>query len=269
MIDEVAALLRDVAATAVLPLFGGLSETDVREKAPGDLVTVADRRAEELLTEGLTRLLPGSVVVGEEAVADDPSRLGLLRDTGDVWIVDPIDGTGNFAAGHPPFVLMVALLRGGAPVAGWIYDPIAGTLAVTEAGAGTYVDGLRMGPPQPPPGPAALRGPAMIRFLSPELRARAAAGTRRLGAVLAGQHCAGREYLDILAGHQHFALFWRALPWDHTPGALLLREAGGVAARFDGTPYDPADDRSGLLVAASDEIWHAVHTALLSAESPT
>ena len=81
------------------------------------MVTVADRRAEELISAGLRRLRPGSVVVGEEAVADDPALLRHLRDGGDVWLVDPVDGTANFAAGRRPFALMVALLTDGEPAA--------------------------------------------------------------------------------------------------------------------------------------------------------
>ena len=66
--------------------------------------------------------------------------------------------------------------------------------------------------------------------------------------MLSGQHCAGREYLDLLTGKQQFVAFWRTLPWDHAPGALLVREAGGVVRRFDGEPYRPADEGNGLLV---------------------
>jgi fructose-1,6-bisphosphatase/inositol monophosphatase family enzyme len=82
--------------------------------------------------------------------------------------------------------------------------------------------------------------------------------------VLPGNHCAGREDPDILRGVQDFVLFWRTLPWDHAPGVLLLQEAGGVARRFDGTPYEPGDDRNGLLAAANLDVWTAVHEALLA-----
>ena len=56
--------------------------------------------------------------------------------------------------------------------------------------------------------------------------------------------------------------FWRTLPWDHAPGALLVREAGGVARRFDGSPYQPADEGNGLLSAVNEEAWRAVEDAL-------
>ncbi|MEU1607429.1 inositol monophosphatase family protein [Micromonospora matsumotoense] len=262
LLDDVDTLLRETAADVVLPLFRRLDDADVTEKAPGDLVTVADQRAEERISAELRRLLPGSLVVGEEAVAEDGSLLRHLRDGGDVWVVDPVDGTGNFAAGRRPFALMVALLNDGEPAASWVFDPLAGTMAVARAGDGTRLDGrpVRAGAAV---APERLRGTAMVQYLPQATRDRVAAGESRIGELLPGQHCAGREYLDLLTGDQHFVMFWRTLPWDHAPGALLVREAGGVARRFDGTEYHPADDGRGLLVAADEQTWHEVRAALL------
>ncbi|SBT48134.1 inositol monophosphatase family protein [Micromonospora auratinigra] len=263
LLADVGTLLRETAADVVVPMFRRLDDSDIAEKAPGELVTVADRRAEEVISARLRELLPGSVVVGEEAVAEDPTLLEHLRGAGDVWLVDPIDGTSNFAAGRRPFALMVALQRDGVPVASWVYDPLDGTLASCRAGAGTRLDGTPVRTAASTPEVGALRGTAMTRFLPPDARRSAEAGGARIGELLPGQHCAGREYLDLLTGTQHFVLFWRTLPWDHAPGTLLVREAGGVARRFDGTDYHPADDGRGLLVAASEEIWDEVRAALL------
>ncbi|MEH1027710.1 inositol monophosphatase family protein [Micromonospora profundi] len=265
LLDDVGDLLLEAADQVVLPLFRKLDEADVSEKAPGEVVTVADRRAEELISAGLRRLRPGSVVVGEEGVADDPGLLRHLRDSGDVWLVDPVDGTANFAAGRRPFALMVALLTDGRPTAGWILDPLAETIAVGRAEDGTLLNGRPVGAAATVPPVGDLRGAAMTRFLPPEARERVRAGGRRLGELLPGQHCAGREYLDILTGEQQFTLFWRTLPWDHAPGTLLVRAAGGVARRFDGVDYHPADEGRGLLVAANEQVWADVHDALLSA----
>lgn len=261
LIDSVGQLLREVAATVVLPSYQHLAEGEVEEKAPGELVTVADKRAEVMIADGLRTLLPDSAVVGEEGVAEDPSVLGLLREPGPVWIVDPIDGTGNFAAGRGPFALMVALIRGGAPVASWILDPLADTLAVAESGSGTQVDGVPATLPDDASGP--LRGAALNRFFPADLRARIERGLPAIDEVLPGLHCAGREYVNIVTGEQDFVLFWRTLPWDHVPGALLVQEAGGVVRRLDGAPYDLTGDGYGLLAAANDAIWRRVHATLL------
>ncbi|MER5453662.1 inositol monophosphatase family protein [Micromonospora sp. NPDC002389] len=264
LVDDVAGLLRETADRVVLPLFRHLDAADVTEKAPGELVTVADRRSEDMISAGLRRLRPGSVVVGEEAVADDPDLLRHLSSTGEVWLVDPIDGTANFASGKSPFALMVALLTDGRASAAWILDPIAGTLATAREGAGAYLDGglVRLPADSPPVGE--LRGAAMTKFLPASSQRTVVAGGSRIGELLPGQHCAGREYLDVLAGRQQFVLFWRTLPWDHGPGTLLVRAAGGVARRLDGTDYHPADTEPGLLVAASDKIWTEVHNTLLA-----
>lgn len=263
LLDDVGGLLRRTADKVVLPLFCRLDAHQVTEKAPGDLVTVADHRAEEMITEELLKLRPGSVVVGEEGVADDPGLLDHLTGGGDVWLVDPVDGTANFAAGRRPFALMVALLTDGEPAASWILDPLAGTLAVARAGAGVRLDGRPVTTAASAAALGELRGAAMSQYLPPVTRDRVVEGGRRLGDLLPGQHCAGREYLDVLTGDQHFVLFWRTLPWDHAPGALLVREAGGVVRRVDGGEYHPTDGGQGLLVAANEQIWREVHGALL------
>ncbi|MFV2099743.1 inositol monophosphatase family protein [Micromonospora sp. LOL_024] len=263
LLDDVAGLLRETADGVVLPLFRHLGAGDVTEKAPGELVTVADRRAEEMITAGLLRLRPGSVVVGEEAVADDPALLRHLRAAGDVWLVDPVDGTANFAAGKRPFALMVSLLTDGEQVAAWVFDPLADVLAVGRAGEGTYLDGHPIRLPAVVRPVSELRGAAMTKFLPGPSRRTVEAGGARIGELLPGQHCAGREYLDVLTGQQQFVLFWRTLPWDHGPGTLLVQAAGGVARRLDGKDYHPADTEHGLLVAISPEVWTNVHTALL------
>lgn len=267
MIDEVGALMRATARTAILPLFQKLASADIEEKAPGDVVTVADRRAETLLAAGLTELLPGSTVVGEEGVAEDPALLRLLADPGPVWLVDPLDGTANFAAGHGPFAVMVALLEGGTTRAGWILDLTTDQLAVASLGNGAYVDGARITTDQTNPGLSKLRGNLRSKYLPVEMRPAVDRAAAALGEALPGTGCAGREYPDIVTGVQDFALFWRTLPWDHVAGVLLVHEAGGVARRLDGGRYLPTDPRPGLLVARNDGVWQQVHAALLAPEA--
>lgn len=262
MIDEVAALMRDAAQTAVLPLYQRLAAGDIEEKAPGDLVTVADRWSEEFLTAGLTKLLPGSTVVGEEAVAFDATLLDSLGNAGPVWLVDPLDGTANFAAGHGPFAVMVALLEGGVPRIGWILDILLDRLAVAEAGGGAYLDGERLAVDQDAPPLSTLRGNMRSRHLPRQVRAALEQRAPLFGEALPGTGCAAREYPDVLTGVQDFALFWRTQPWDHAAGVLLARESGAVARRLDGGEYLPSDLRPGLLVARNDGVWRQARDGL-------
>ncbi|HET6483159.1 MAG TPA: inositol monophosphatase family protein [Actinoplanes sp.] len=262
MLDQVAELIREVAATIVLPRFRHLASDEIVQKAPGDLVTIADKESEQALTRGLTALLPGSVVVGEEAVAADPHVLDRLGNSGAVWIVDPVDGTNNFAAGKTPFAVMVALVRDGEPAASWILDVVGDHLTVAEAGSGAYRDGIRVKTRTDDPGAAALRGVVASHYLPDHLREVATANASALGRVTAGHHCAGYEYPAVAIDEQQFVLFWRILPWDHVPGSLIIREAGGTVLHLDGTPYRPTDSERGMLVAPNDEIWHTVRDTL-------
>jgi len=262
LIDQVSELIREVAATVVLPRFRHLSAADVQEKVPGDLVTIADQEAEVALTAGLTRLLPGSTVVGEESVAADPTVLSGVGADGAVWIVDPVDGTNNFAAGKTPFAVMVALLRDGEPAAAWILDVVEDKMTVAEAGSGAWLDGVRLKTRTDDPGAAALNGSANPHYLPPDLRAEVDRNKHLLGRVTAGAHCAGWEYPAMVTDVQQFALFWRILPWDHVPGSLIVVESGGTVLHLDGSRYQPTDNDRGLLIAPNDEVWHTVRDTL-------
>ncbi|OYV32064.1 MAG: inositol monophosphatase, partial [Acidocella sp. 20-61-6] len=133
-IDAVVALLRAVAGAEILPRWRRLGAGDVRTKSgPLDPVTVADEAAERALTAGLNRLFPGDDVLGEEAVSKDFSRLERLKQPGRVWLVDPIDGTANFAAELPLFGVMAALVEADEVKAGFIYDPLGDDCAVAVA----------------------------------------------------------------------------------------------------------------------------------------
>lgn len=245
-------LLRDVAHEIVLPRFRNLAAGEVAEKTPGDPVTIADRESEIALNAGLTALLLGSIVVGEEATAADATLLDRI-DEQLVWIVDPIDGTANFAAGKPPFAIMVALLEGGDTIASWILDPLSGRLCHAWRGHGAWIDGETVRAQGS--GAARLIGGISTLFLPSDRRdvieARAA-GRIDMAPI---PRCAGEQYPRVIQGVNDFALFERTLPWDHAPGALLLEEAGGVVRRLDGRPYRAGSKESGMMAAASPRIW--------------
>ena len=93
----------------------------------GNWVTVADRAAESFLAPRLAALLPGSVVIGEEMASADAGLLRHLQSDGNARLLDPLDGTANFAAGTGPFAMMAALIRHGQAVASWMPDPLSGS----------------------------------------------------------------------------------------------------------------------------------------------
>lgn len=141
--QTILALLERVAAEVILPRFGRLSAADTVEKTPGDWVTIADRESEAIITDELLRLDPHARVVSEEAASADPSLIDTVAN-GRVWLVDPLDGTNNFAEGREPFGMMVALVEDGVTQAGWIYAPVTKRLCSARRGAGAFIDGVRV-----------------------------------------------------------------------------------------------------------------------------
>ncbi|MFC4058870.1 inositol monophosphatase family protein [Planomonospora corallina] len=260
-IDDVTGILREAAQTVILPRHRALAAGEVTEKSPGELVTVADREAEELITRRLRALLDVPVV-GEEAAAADPGLLGALTGAPAAWLVDPLDGTANFVAGGPDYAVMAALVREGRTVASWILRPADGRAYVAELGAGAWCDGARLHRKPAPEDPAGLRGAVLTRFLDPGARARVEAAAPRFAELGPGAKCSGVDYPRLVDGELDFVVFQRLLPWDHAPGALLLAEAGGAGRHFDGVPYRPAGGRSGLLNAADPACWHTVRSIL-------
>jgi len=261
-VARVTALIATAAAEEIAPRFGKLAADDVRAKGPNDPVTVADLAMERRLTDALGALLPGSTVVGEEAVSDDAAIHDRLDADAPVWLIDPLDGTTNFTEGRPAIAVIVALVRQGRTVAGWIHDPLGGATATVELGAGAWLDDVRLRVAQPTE-PSAMIGALNFKYFPEELRERLKARRERVSAVRP-MFCAGQEYLRLTRGEIHFAQFWRIKPWDHAAGVLLHHEAGGHAARIDGGPYRPTDREGGLLLAPDAASWRALHETLFA-----
>jgi len=146
---KVKAVIREVSQKAILPRFRRLERHDISEKNPGDLVTTADREAERLLSAALSKLLPGSKVVGEEAAAANARVLKAFGGEPPVWVVDPVDGTQNFVDGIPCFAVIVALVQANETMAGWIYDPINDAMISARRGEGAWEADRRLAPTRP------------------------------------------------------------------------------------------------------------------------
>ncbi|QXC62775.1 inositol monophosphatase [Aquihabitans sp. G128] len=252
LVAQVGAAVRAVAAEVVLPRFGALTAAQIHEKEPGDLVTDADREAEAALSERLRELLPGAAVVGEEAVAADPGVLERAAAAERAWVIDPIDGTSNFVAASPDFAVMVALVERGETTAGWIHHPVSDRMFTATRGGGAQLDGTSVRRRPAPSSSAELRGVLRTRYLEPAAAARAIERSAAFAHVDEGRKAAGIEYPRVVLGEIDFVLYLRTHVWDHAAGALILEEAGGRAARLDGTTYRPFSDAVGLVLAADD-----------------
>jgi myo-inositol-1(or 4)-monophosphatase len=229
------------AAVRIKEARAALKPADVSQKAPGDWVTRFDREVEEDLQEALRHALPQGRFVGEEGggeLTDEPT-----------WLVDPIDGTANFARGYPQYAVAIALCVGREPVLGVIVDPSRDEVFTAAAGLGAWLNGERIAcagtrlPGQclvatvfPKPGAS-----FMDDYLAEFGRVLKAFGqVRRSGAM-------ALELAYVAAGRVD--AFWeRGMgAWDAAAGAVLLREAGAVMQAMDGLPLL----ESRMLVAGS------------------
>ena len=132
--DKIAQIIREVAAEKITPRFRQLEKHEISTKSgPTDLVTIADLEAEEDLTRIFKDILPGSHVIGEEAVSKGSVDLSAIgTEEGYVWVIDPVDGTLNFAEGNEKFGTIVTLVKNGVTVQGWILDVPKDRIAIAE-----------------------------------------------------------------------------------------------------------------------------------------
>lgn len=246
--------VRRAAAAEIMPRFRKLARHEVSEKsAPHDLVTIADRLAEEQLTEELSALLPGSVVVGEEAVSADAAVLEGLHGSAPVWIVDPVDGTRQFVHGDPGFSTLVTLAHEGQLLASWTYAPVTDSMAVALRGAGAQLDGepLRCGSPVPG---ATLSVATSHPDFTNETEDRAFARLAVDGVAPRPCGSAGLEYLYVAQGKLDAVAFGWENAWDHAAGLLLVAEAGGSSSTIAGEPFRIGGGNALPFTAARDAV---------------
>jgi len=247
MVRKVADLLRDAATVHILPEFAGRGRTLASEKSGGGLITQVDTAVQSAIREGLTQAYPGSAFLGEEMAPEDHRR-ALDRPESELWCLDPLDGTSNFAAGVPIFGVSLALLRDGQPVLGAVLDPLRDELFTALRGQGAWLNGY---PISVDSSRDLRRSVAVIDFkrLAPEL-ARGLAWEQPF-------HCQrsfGASVLEwcwLACGRVDFYLHGGQNLWDFAAGSLIAAEAGADVATLEGEPLFAGDilRRSVLAVA--------------------
>ncbi|MBC2651529.1 inositol monophosphatase [Novosphingobium flavum] len=259
--EGVSLVLREAAEKIILPGRWRLLDDEIALKAPGEVVTGVDRESEAFIAERLCALHPEATVVGEEAVAVDPSLLDDLA-TKLCWIVDPLDGTANYAAGKVPFGIMIGLASAGEILGGWMLDPVTQRMCGAELGHGARIDGtpfLASGSGRDRPVAAVSR-----LFEDPLRRERVQAALAHCE-VTDSPRCAADQYPRVALGIHDLTYFDRTISWDHAAGVVFLNECGGRAAHPDGTAYRVDRPRPGLLVATQPALWESVAKSVAAA----
>lgn len=267
--EHVAGLIETVAREEVKDKLGQLSAADISEKSAGDFVTSADLAVEHRLGGLLKDYLPEAEPLGEEAVSAGRATIGALAEDKLHWVIDPIDGTGNFAMALPLCAVLVSLVRKDETLAAWLHDPFGERTFMGNLGGGAWFQGNRL----------SCSRPEDLRLMNGSIygkrfrdrnafRETWGRGRKHLGAVF-NMRCVGHEHMARLAGLGHFGCYSRVLPWDHTAGFLLQTEAGGVARALDGSRYRPSDPSTGGLVAPDEDVWNSLHALLVAEEAAT
>ncbi len=208
----------------------------VREKAPKDIVTEVDLLCEDFMVGAIGERYPEDAILSEE-------RGGEISASGRTWLLDPVDGTANFARANPVFCACVSVLEDGAVTHAAVAAPRLGDLYHARLGSGAYVESPRGRTPLRVSDTEKLdyaffgadlafrgsgsSGPRRVLSASWQFRALGSAGVR--GAWLAA------GYLDVSIGTRNTA-------WDYAPTVLLVSEAGGKATDLSGGPWTHASD---------------------------
>lgn len=252
--------VRGVAKAEILPLFRNLDAMEIDSKsAPDDLVTKADRAAELAIGKAVHDILPEAAIVGEEAVAADKTVLARMKEPGQVVVIDPIDGTWNYANGIATFGVILAVIEDGETVFGLLYDPSYDDWIIAKKGEGAFFcrpDGTKRPLALTPP-PDALEdtfGFVGLYLFNRDRQAQLAATLPRFRRTMT-LRCSCHEYRMLAQDSAQFCLNGMLNVWDHAAGVLIYQEAGGVARLLDGRPYNPAMKKGHLLTASSERLW--------------
>ena len=260
-------ILSRAAQAEIMPRFGALTAGQVREKSSRfDVVTDADEAAEQAISATLEAAYPDAVVIGEEAAAKNDRLLDAIGTADLAFVLDPLDGTKNFASGVPLFGVMAAATVRGEVVLAAIHDPVSRTTAFALRGEGAWLQGedgpradLKVAAAVPVESMDAIIG---TNFL-PEPRRTIVNGNLSRLSMSSWLRCAAHEYRMAASGHCHLLFYNKLMPWDHAAGWLLHREAGGFSAHFDGTGYLPTHLTGGLICAPDKASWQLARDALL------
>jgi myo-inositol-1(or 4)-monophosphatase len=235
-------------------LFGKVTAS---EKGPADLVTEADIAAQKAVCDFLSDAFPEALLLGEEgADAVSPCPDGAYR-----WVIDPLDGTTNYAHGVPHYAVSVALQHGRTMLAGAVFNPAGGECFTAEAGKGAFLDGRSIRCSSVTEVSAALAAlgfpPGVTRedpdvgaFLNTLLRCQA---IRRTGS-------AALNLCYVACGRFDTAWSYGTKIWDHAAGGLIVREAGGVITMPDGSELIP---EKGCFLASANPTLHQAMVELV------
>lgn len=260
--EELVGILKAAGSNEIVPRFRSMNDAELKQKtASWDVVTEADTAAEHFISNALLQRYPQARIVGEEAAAADPAVVEGLGEADLAFVIDPVDGTYNFASGMPTFGTILAVVVKGECVAGMIHYPVGGETLIGVRGAGSRLadrEGnsttVRVAEPC---GLDQMVGTVSWGFMEEPQRTVVAGNLSKIGMSF-GFRCSAWEYRLAATGRAHFVSAQNLMPWDHLAGVLIHEEAGGYSACLDGVPYTPGVTDGGLITAYDRDCWGLV-----------
>ncbi len=246
MLDSLQKIIREAAQQELLPRFRQITR---QFKADGSIVTEADLAMQQRVMDELKAHWPEIALLGEEmSTAEQQHQLD--NSPSGLWILDPLDGTSNFAAGIPCFSVSLALFINGKVELGLIYDPLLDECFIAIDGKGTYLNGERLQPSKKP-----LPLEKCIAQVDFKRLPNALAAQLATQPPYSSQRSFGSGTLDwcwLAAGRVHLYVHGQQKLWDYSAGQLILREAGGHSCTFDGDAVFQGKLQARSVVAALD-----------------
>lgn len=243
-------ILKEIAASEIMPRFHRIR---AQQKADGSLVTETDLAVQARVVQAIARDFPTTPLLGEEMTTEEQHHLLAQADTG-VWILDPLDGTSNYASGFPGFAISLAFVERGEAILGVILDPVRNECFTATRGGGAFLNGEPIRPSTP--GPALRDCLAMIdmKRLPPEripalFRSGGFRSQRNLGSV-------ALDWCWLAAGRYQLYLHGGQKLWDYAAGRLIANESGAITRLYAGRGAAQASDMSlepRLAIAAVNE----------------
>lgn len=271
-IDKIIEIVEMASNTIVLPYFRNLDQIEIETKTHAtDLVTIADKKSEEFITNLLKEHFPEAFIVGEEACAENPALLMEMQDEELVFIIDPIDGTWNYSKGVSLFGIMISVISKGEFVYGLIYDPVNSD----------YVHALRHG--------GAWHGKGRQHYISQLKVSDVSDFSQMVGFIpyyiygytygtgkrdkllqtfgdfdrVMSLRCSAHEYRMMSEGSAQFNLASNTKQWDHCAGTLIHQEAGGCTKLLTGEPYSVRTQTGQLLSCNNEENWNILRNKFI------
>ena len=249
--DEIESILFDVSKSLILPKYKRLKESDIKLKNKADFVTIVDIEVENKLEKILLRLLPNSLFIGEESYSRNQNIINFYKEDKYCWTVDPIDGTKNFIKGNDKFAVMIGLTYKDTIIQSWIYKPITNEFSYAKLNEGSFINGKKYIISKKTEITDSV-GSISTKYWEKDYEVKILNIKKNIFKDINSYGCIGFEYVDIAKSYRDFTILSKLHPWDHIPGILLVKEAGGSILHFDKSEYNHATNKNNLIVANSN-----------------